>query len=244
MQFKPGKWGCIMWLAANAARGKTAVCDRETFGCWGGGVGVGFGNRYKDFPGGEDCFCRFLSSGNAGDRVGAAVAEQAKPHMTKEAHENFLHGERYVQDPDKVRRFIAALPMVDIPASHVVFRPLDRIVPESPPKVVAFFADPDQLSALVVLANYGRGDNENVILPYAAGCQTLGIYPFREADSDRSRAVVGLTDLSARVHIAKQLGAHLMTFAMPWKMFMEMEANVPGSFLEAHTWQALMALRG
>ena len=38
MQFKEGKWGCIMWLAAGAAKGKTAVCDRKSFGCYGGGT--------------------------------------------------------------------------------------------------------------------------------------------------------------------------------------------------------------
>ncbi len=31
-EFKPGNWGCIMWLASGAAKGKTGVCSRETFG--------------------------------------------------------------------------------------------------------------------------------------------------------------------------------------------------------------------
>jgi hypothetical protein len=110
------------------------------------------------------------------------------------------------------------------------------------PQTIIFFVNPDQLSALVVLANYGRGDNENVIIPYAAGCQTIGIYPYREAKSAKPRAVVGLTDLSARVYIRKQLNdPHLMTFAAPFALFEEMEQNVPGSFLERHTWQSLMS---
>jgi hypothetical protein len=107
--------------------------------------------------------------------------------------------------------------------------------------VVIFFADPDQLSALVILANYGRETNENVIIPYAAGCQTIGIYPYREAESDLPRAVVGLTDISARTAIRQQLGDHLMTFAVPMKMFKEMEANVAGSFLERRVWEKLAA---
>ncbi|MEJ2168482.1 MAG: DUF169 domain-containing protein [Desulfobacterales bacterium] len=74
----------------------------------------------------------------------------------------------------------------------------------------------------------------------AAGCQTIGIYPYQEAKSDRPRAVVGLTDLSARVHIRKQLGDHLMSFAAPLSLFNEMEANVEGSFLERPTWQSLV----
>ena len=35
------------------------------------------------------------------------------------------------------------------------------------------------------------GGNENVIIPDAAGCQTIGIAPYREAQSERPRAVVG-----------------------------------------------------
>ncbi|MCX5822240.1 MAG: DUF169 domain-containing protein, partial [Deltaproteobacteria bacterium] len=82
--------------------------------------------------------------------------------------------------------------------------------------------------------------NENAIIPYAAGCQTIGIYPYQEAESDRPRAVVGLTDLSARVYIRKQLGDNLLSFAMPLALFNEMEANVAGSFLQRHTWQELL----
>src|SRR5450759_3541111 len=94
--------------------------------------------------------------------------------------------------------------MTDIPEKYVVFKPLDKIdTKQEKPQTVVFFVNPDQLSALTVLANYGRGDNENVIIPYAAGCQTIGIYPYREAKSAKPRAVVGLTDLSARVYIRK-----------------------------------------
>ncbi len=241
MQFQEGRWGCVMWLAASAARGRAAVCDVKTFGCVGGGVGLGFGNQYRNFPGGEDCFCRFLSSGNAGWEKGREAAEHAKPFLRAEAYDNFLHGERYFKGPEKVRRFISRLPMTEISNRYVVFKPLRDVDPAvDDPKVIVFFVDPDRLSALVVLANYGRGDNENVIIPYAAGCQTMGIYPYREGRSDRPRAVVGLTDLSARLYIRKQLGDHLLSFAVPPALFTEMEANVDGSFLERHTWKALM----
>jgi len=30
----------------HAAKGKAAVADIKTFGCFGGGVGLGFGNQY------------------------------------------------------------------------------------------------------------------------------------------------------------------------------------------------------
>jgi uncharacterized protein (DUF169 family) len=243
LQFAPGKWGCVMWLAVHAAKGKPAVADAKTFGCFGGGVGLGFGNQYQNFPGGEEGFCHFLSSGNASRPGGMALAEQIQPFMTKESHDNFVHGERYIKDPGGVRTFIDALPMIDIPSAYVVFKPLaDVDGSREKPQAIIFFVNPDQLSALTVLANFGRGDNENVIMPYAAGCQTIGIYPYREAKSAKPRAVVGLTDLSARVYVRKQLGnPNFMTFTLPFAFFEEMEQNVTGSFLERHTWQSLLA---
>jgi len=72
MDFKEGKWGCVMWMLAAAAKGKTAAFDKNTYGCWGGGVGLGFGNQYLHFPGGIECFYRFLSRGmrsGAGSKV-------------------------------------------------------------------------------------------------------------------------------------------------------------------------------
>jgi uncharacterized protein (DUF169 family) len=182
MQFAEGKWGCVMWLAAHAAKGKTSVADMKTFGCFGGGVGLGFGNQYKNFPGSEEGFCHFLSTGNADREGGIEIAEKIKPYMTKESYDHFLRGERYVKSPELVEKFIQSLPLTEIPATYVVFRPISDIDPaREKPQTIIFFVNPDQLSALTVLANYGRGDNENVIIPYAAGCQTIGIYPYREA---------------------------------------------------------------
>ncbi len=240
MQFAEGKWGCVMWLVASAAKGRTAVCDRKTFGCQGGAVGVGFGNEYRNFAGGEEGFFHFLSTGNDATEAGRQAAEKVKPYLRKEAYDNFVHGERYRKSPDLVRKFVQNLPIVDIPAKYVVFKPLSGVDRgKESPQTIIFFADPDQLSALVVLANYGREDNDGVIIPHAAGCQTIGIYPYREAKNGKQRAVVGLTDLSARVHMNRQLAPNLMTFAVPLALFDEMEGNVEGSFLGRHTWQSL-----
>ncbi len=244
IRFEHGRWGCIMFLLAAAAKGKVAVCDRDSFGCVGGGTGMGFGNQYPNFPGGEPCFCRFLSGGNAGDPTGEAVAEQMKPSARPETLEDFLEGERYLKTPERVRTFIDNLPIREIPSRFVVFRSMDDPeVSGQEPRTVIFLADPDQLSALVVLANYDRDSADSVIIPFAAGCQAIGIYPYREAESDPPRAVVGLVDLSARMYVRKSLGRDLFTFAVPWSMYREMETNAPGSFLDRATWRHLMAER-
>jgi len=101
----------------------------------------------------------------------------------------------------------------------------------------------DQISALSVLANYGRRGNENVIFPFGAGCRNIGIYPYHEARSENPRAVLGLNDISARVALKRMLKEDVMTFAVPFSLYEEMEKNVEGSFLERGTWDQLMALK-
>jgi len=51
--------------------------------------------------------------------------------------------------------------------------------------------------------------------------------------------VVGLTDISARENLRKQFGKDLLSFAVPWQMYLEMEGNVEGSFLQRRTWKGL-----
>lgn len=244
VQFKEGKFSCVMFMLAAAVRGRQAVFDRKTFGCPGGGVGLGFGNQYRNFPGGEEAFCHFLSMGNKESEPGMQVVDTVKPFISDELYDELVYGERYVKTPELVMKFIECLPITDVPFEYVVFKPLGQVDEDNEkPETVIFLADMDQLAALVVLASYERESNEAVIIPQAAGCQTIGIYPFNEALREHPRAVVGLTDISARVQIKRQLKDDVMSFAVPLAMFHEMEANVPGSFLERHTWKELMKLR-
>ena len=241
MQFAENRWGCVMWLLATAAKGRAAAADRATFGCIGGGTGLGFGNQYENWPGGIECFYRFLSTGNDDWEHGRAVADGLTATWRREAVEHFRHGERYTPSPEATKAFVDNLPFHEVPTRYVVFKPLSQVAEGERPETVVFVVDPDRLAGLVVLANYNRAGNENVIMPWAAGCQSIGIFAYREAASRPPRAVVGLTDPSARLYLVKQLGRGLMTFAVPFAMFEEMEANVPGSFLEADTWQSLLA---
>ncbi len=212
VSLKEGVWGCVMTLLGAVLEGKTAAFDRRTYGCIGGGVGLGFGDLYREFPGGVDAFCRFLSTG----------------------------GERYLKSPEVVRSFVDLAPVADIPAKYVLMKRLASIDPAvEEPRVVFFLADPRRIAALVVLANHARMSNESVIIPFAAGCQSIGIFPYREGRSETPRGVVGLVDLTARLKLKARFGDNLFTFAVPYGMFLEMEGNVAGSFLERDTWKKL-----
>jgi len=242
MEFAPGKWGCVLFLFAAAAKGKTAVAGRETFGCWGGGVGLGFGDQYKNFPGGDECFCRFLSCGNAGTEPGQSIGQGIAGSGATALAEDYLLGERYIKTPHLVRTFLQSLPMMDIPTRYVVMKPLrDVDLASENVRSITFLVNPDQFSAMVVLANYDSESNENVIIPFAAGCQSIGIYTFRESEREHPRAVAGLVDLSARKNLRRQLGKDVLSVSLTPALFQRMEDNVEGSFLQRETWKSLLA---
>lgn len=241
VQFKPQARSCVMFLYAQTAKkGKIVVFDRESCGCPGGGVGLGFGNCYLNFPGGVEVFCYFLSCGNLSWEKGKEFCQNLKGKIPEELWEELAYGERYIKNPELVRDFIDQLPIREVPARYVIFKPLDLVEPEQEePVVVSFPVNPDQLSALVVMANYSRRGVERVRIPMGAGCQQVGIFAYQAGEAEEPYAVVGLTDLSARVNVRKILGKDILTFTVPWKMFLEMESEVEGSFLERTTWKKL-----
>ncbi|HUT98518.1 MAG TPA: DUF169 domain-containing protein [bacterium] len=227
---------CVMRYLVDAARGETVALESDTVSCRGGLIGLGFAKGVSHMPGGEEGFYRFLSTGNRPHLKELGLSEAGMS-------DDFLDGERYLKNPELVKLFVKELPAVEIFQRYVVLRPLSTVQPDDEPLSVTVLADPDQLSALVVLANYGRGTADNVIIPMGAGCHQIGIHVYREAERETPRAVVGLTDLSARLCVNALIGDRYLTFSVPWRMFWEMDRDVPGSFLERTTWRKLTALR-
>ncbi len=244
VQFREGKMGCVIDMFIAVVKGKTAVFSRRTCGCPGGGTGLGFGNQYKNLPGGEEAFCYFLSVGAKEWERGRNIARLIRPFVNRELHHNFINGERYIKSPYLVKRFLDCLPMTDVPFEYIVFKPLSEThLDEVLPKTVIFLVDYDQLSAMVCLANYDRESNDNVIIPWAASCQSIGIYPLYQSTLEKPRAVIGLVDIYSRIKLKRQLKDDILSFAVPYRMFQEMEANIAGSFLEGSTWRELVGLK-
>jgi uncharacterized protein (DUF169 family) len=210
-EFKEGAWGCVIAMLSAAARGKTCVFTRETCGCNGGKIGLGFIDDFggMDSAGGIEYF---LSTGKG---------------------EGYPEGEGYKKTPELARSFVESLPRTLIPTKYVVFKPLEELDPvRETPQIVVMLASPDQLSALGVLANYGRAGMDAVISPFGAGCHTICLIPYEESKKDQPRAVIGCMDISAR----RFLDSDILAFSVPFAMYQEMEANVPGSFLEKGDW--------
>jgi uncharacterized protein (DUF169 family) len=200
--------GCVIGMHVAATKGKTSVFDRAHHGCMGAKVGLGFGGFHR--PG----MAEFLSTGSA-ER----------------------EGEHYWKSPVEAQAFIDAQPVTDIPYEYVVFKPLSEVAEGEEPQLVNFYANPDQISALVVLANYGRSTPDNVAARMGAGCHTICLIPLDESKKTPPRAVIGMFDITARPYV----DADVLSFSMPFSMFKEMEANVPGSFLEHPDWKKVRA---
>ena len=225
-----------MWLLAQAALGRTAAISRETAGCPGGLIGLGFETAFED----PERHSYFLSCGVEGTGAPEHLVEQARAMPESPGKEHLLHGERYWRDPAAARAFLDGLPTLPAPPAWVVLMPLSAVPDGEEPAVVVFVANGAGISGLVTLAHYRRPAVDGVIIPPGAGCMQFFLWPLVEAQQEHPRAVIGMTDPSARVATKKILGTDILTFAVPWSRYREFEEDVVGSFLETAQWRDLI----
>lgn len=243
LEFRQGVWSCVMWLFAKVAKeGKTAVFSRETTTCAGGAMGIGFGRPLAQHAARtEEGFCSFLSNGIEGaanrEAYEAIIAQSFDAHHRKMLTE----GERFLKSPAVVRKFLKNLPVYDAKDRYIVMKPVHEVEDGEEVKSVVFVANADQIAALSTLANYGTANVRDgiIVAAAAAGCQAMGVCTYAEGESSAPRAVVGLTDLSARQAVRTTLGKDVLTFSVPFALYREMEQNVSGSFLELDLWKGL-----
>jgi hypothetical protein len=72
----------------------------------------------------------------------------------------------------------------------------------------------------------------------------MGIFGYRELERDHPRALLGLTDLSARATVRSALGKNALSLTAPWPVFLRMEQDVESSFLQRETWHRLREPNG
>lgn len=159
LHFKEGSaWGCVAsMLVAASKKNRVAFFDRKSFGCPGGGTGLGFGDQYGSFP--IECLL------STGDEEMAARMGRGSSSMAE--------GERFYKDPEAAKKWVDSLPITDVHTEYVVFKPWEQVTKQDDPALVVFFANADQLSALVLMADYGRGNNQSVTAPFGAACQSI-----------------------------------------------------------------------
>ena len=200
----PEGFRCIIHDLQKVCCGKSLCFDVDSVGCGGG-------KRYLGFSQGlRPNFKYFLSYGIPG----------------------VMEGERYKKSPELVEEFMRQHKPFEAPAKYIVFKRWDAMDEDDEPAVVIFFVSPDALSGLFTLANFDEVEPHGVIAPFGAGCATIVDYPYRELQSPRPRAVLGMFDVSARPCVSPGT----LTLAVPWTKFVRMAGDMEESFLITESW--------
>ncbi len=114
-------------------------------------------------------------------------------------------------------------------AKYLYFERLDSIDENEEIEVVNLYPDPAGLASLTVLSSYDRETNlENVVAPFASGCQGIFTIPYNESFSDKPKSVIGLMDHLVRNFVPDDM----LAFSVPANRFVEMANNIEGSFLD------------
>jgi uncharacterized protein (DUF169 family) len=244
LQIKQGIQTCIMpFFAQVATKGKTAVFDRESYGCPGARAGLGFGNGYYNAFGGAgmDFMAAFFVKGQESSKNPAVYCTTVQ-HIPERERAKFIHGERLHKDTEKAKRFMTTeMPITDIAEKYVIFKPLGSVKPDEHPAVVVFLADPLQITGLVTLVSAVREGTDAVRVPPMAACQQIGAFVYDEATREHPRAVLGYTDLAARANVGKTIPENMFTFAVPWKLYREMEEEAKDGVFDGPIWKGLIA---
>jgi uncharacterized protein (DUF169 family) len=243
LQLKPGAHSCIMYLFAQVVtKGKTAVFDRETYGCPGAIAGLGFGNGYpKAFGGaGVEFMAAFFSKGAESSMDRKAYCAMVEKMPARE-QAKFLKGERLHKNAEKAKRFMTEeLPVTDIKEKYVIYTPLSKVRPGEKPVVVVFVADPLHITGLVTLVGAVTNGTDPVRVPPMAACQQIGAFAYDEAKKEHPRAVLGYTDLAARENVGKAIPENMFTFAVPYRLYEDMEEEAKDGVFDGPIWLGLM----
>lgn len=106
-------------------------------------------------------------------------------------------------------------------------------------KSISFYVNPDQLSALMLGAEYNKLPNDPpaVIAPFGSGCMQL-VTLF--ADLNISQAIIGATDIAARYFLPPDI----LAFTVTKPMFKQLCELGEKSFLYKSFWRELRKARG
>ena len=219
---------CVVASILMASKGKVVCFDELHSKCPGGAVGLGFGDAFAK----RNASTPFLLSHGA-ESPGFTSEDHLPPLMIK--------GERFFDSPETVERWKEALHLTEADYSYVVFAPM--IMPDGHlsseaigrhPDLVFALANPDQLSALVIMAGYRNGRPLNVVAPFCAGCQSI-VLAKQQLSSDQPMAIMGMFDIAQRSQIEKDL----LSLTMPYNMFEEIARYCGEGCLISHSWEVL-----
>jgi hypothetical protein len=244
LQFKKGRFGCILHLLAEASRrGCTASGSRETIACPGGRAALGFG---VDFVESEDQL----------DHAAAIFSKGLESARNREAHRERMEsvrptwrplyefGERRHCSFDVAREWISScLPRYDIPHRYVLFKPLREADPDEDIRSVTFIVDTVELAGLITLLGSVVEGADPVHVPQGADCFRIGCFAYDQYGAESPRAVLGMLDVDGREIMHRKFHDDTVSLTIPRPLFELMEREAGDSILQLPGWRKLHSRR-
>ncbi len=241
LQFKKGRFGCILYLFAEASRrGRVAGGSRESVTCNGGRAALGLGVDFDESEEQLDRYAAVFSKGlrSARDQEAYRAHIQAASKSWRSLYED---GERRHHNAELAREWICEeLPRYDIPFEYVWFKPLSLANPDENIRSVIFPVNPVELAGLVTLAGSVMGGTDPVRVPQGPDCTSLGAFAYAEGESKAPRAVLGMMDVNGREAMRKRFREDILTLTVPRPLFEQMEKEASDSVFQLPSWQALV----
>lgn len=165
--------GCIYRALNRAAEGECLLVDAQACSCNGFAHNSGLKDDKPAIPGG---FGLFLSKGSD---------QRWTPP-----------GERFKCDPQTAEAMFDSLPKNVMDGFDAIkIEPYREGIKAD---VVTTFVNADQLSAVLVLHGYNRGEYDNAIATTVSGCASMFRIPFDQMKKENSKAVITGTDIAQR----------------------------------------------
>jgi hypothetical protein len=244
VQFKKGKFGCILYLFAEAARrGKITGGNRASIRCNGGRAALGLG---VDFDASDELLDRYaavFSKGLKSTSNQKAYREQMEA-APKNWHSLFEYGERRHSNAQLAKEWILnGLPRYDIPYEYVLFKPLSQTALDENIRAIIFSVNTVELAGLVTLAGAVMQGTDPVRIPQGADCNSIASFVYAEGDSVTPRAVLGMMGVDGREVMRKRFRDDIVTFALPLPLFQRMEQEADDCVFQIPSWKGLTGRR-
>jgi len=239
-QFKEGKFGCILYLFAEAStRGKITGGSRESILCTGGRAALGFGSDFNTSDEMLDQHAALFSKGlkSAHNRKAYQAQIETVPKSWKSM---FEYGERRHSNWKLAKEWITqGLPEYDIPYKYVLFKPLSLTSLKENVRAVIFPVNPVELSGLVTLAGSIMQGTDIIRMPQGTDCSGIGAFAYDEAEAASPKAVMGMMGADGREVMRKRFRDEFLTLTLPTPLFMQMEKEADDCVFQLSSWKKL-----
>jgi hypothetical protein len=243
-QFKEGKFGCVVYLLAEAStRGRLAGGSRTTIACNGGRSALGFGVDFDASAEMLDRCSAVFSKGlaSAEDKEAYRAHMETSPEAWRSLYE---YGERRHCSVELAKQWIQeGLPRYNTSYEYVLFKPLNRVTTDDQIKAVIFPVNPVELAGLVTLAGSVMSGSDCIRYGQGPDCTSLTAYAYAENESVKPRAVLGMMGIDGREVMRKRFRDDIVTLTLPEQLFWEMEREAHECLFQTPAWQALSGNR-